>query len=202
MEVAPTPAPMTVTLDATLSGPTSNTYIDMPTALAMAQNIPGGGDWAAKDEETRNLSLIQATRWLETIDYGGTRCDASQRLKWPRSGATCDGITSDCSGIPYQIQEAEVMLAIQYDKNPGSFPGMDSGGGVTDSSLYVSKNQLGDLVQEFSERSNSSGPTNSCTSCGDALIIQKFPWVGNLLGCWVGIGSKTTGTRVIARVRS
>jgi len=202
MEVATTPAPMAVTLDATLSGSTSNSYLQMATAMQIAENVPGGPEWAAKDEEVRNLSLIQATRWLETIDYGGTRCKSSQRLKWPRSGATCDGVTSDCSGIPYQIQEAEVMLAIQYDKNPGSFPGMDSGGGVTDSSLYVSKNQLGDLVQEFSERSNSSGPTNSCTSCGDALIIQKFPWLGSLLGCWVGIGSKTTGTRVIARVRS
>ena len=116
----------------------------MATALQIAQNIPGGGDWAAKDEEVRNLSLIQATRWLETIDYDGTRCKASQRLKWPRSGATCDGVTSDCSGIPYQIQEAEVMLAIQYDQNPGSFPGTDSGG-TTQTGTYVAEQTLGDL---------------------------------------------------------
>ena len=202
MEVAPTPAPMTVTLDATLSGPTSNTYIDMPTALAMAQNIPGGGDWAAKDEETRNLSLIQATRWLETIDYGGTRCDASQRLKWPRSGASCDGVTATCSAVPYQIQEAEVMLAIQYDKNPGSFPGMDSGGGSTQSGVYVAEQTLGEMSIKYNAYPAGQSDTSNCTSCGDPLIIQKFDWLKSLLGCWVGIGSKTTGTRVIARVRS
>jgi len=144
MEVTTTPAPMAVTLDATLSGSTSNSYLTMPTAMQIAENVPGGGDWAAKDEEVRNLSLIQATRWLETIDYDGSRCKSSQRLKWPRAGATCDGVTSDCSGIPYQIQEAEVMLAIQFDKDPNSFPGM-GGGGSTQSGTYVSQQQLGDL---------------------------------------------------------
>ena len=72
---------MTVTLDATLGGATSNSYVDMTEALALAQNIPGGGDWAALGEEDRNLSLIVATRWLETLTYGGTRCDATQRLE-------------------------------------------------------------------------------------------------------------------------
>ena len=56
---------MTVTLDATLGGPASNSYIPMDAALAIAENIPGGGDWILADEELRNLSLIQATRWLE-----------------------------------------------------------------------------------------------------------------------------------------
>ena len=200
MEVATTPAPMSVTLDATLSGATSNSYLVMATALQIAQNVPGGGDWAAKDEEVRNLSLIQATRWLETIDYGGTRCKATQRLKWPRLGATCDGVTSDCSGIPYQIQEAEVMLAIQYDQNPSSFPGTDTGGN-TQTGTFVSKQQLGDLVQEFSAYPAGQTDTNHCSSCNDPIIIQKFPWLESLLRCWMS-GSSGNGTRVIARVRS
>ena len=82
---------MAVTLDATLSGATSNSYIDMTEALAIAQNIPGGGEWSVLDEEARNLSLIVATRWFETLTYGGDRCKATQRLKWPRSGVSCDG---------------------------------------------------------------------------------------------------------------
>ena len=114
---------MAVTLDATLGGATSNSYIDMSTAVALAANIPGGGDWVALGEEERNLSLIVATRWLETLTYAGNRCAATQRLKWPRSGASCDGVVSDCTGIPYRIQEAEVTLAIKYTTDPGLFPG-------------------------------------------------------------------------------
>ena len=200
MEVATTPAPMSVTLDATLSGATSNSYLVMATALQIAQNVPGGGDWAAKDEEVRNLSLIQATRWLETIDYGGTRCKATQRLKWPRSGATCDGVTSDCSGIPYQIQEAEVMLAIQYDQNPSSFPGNDSGGS-TQTGTYVAEQTLGDLSIKYNAYPAGQTDTNHCSSCNDPIIIQKFPWLESLLRCWMS-GSSGNGTRVIARVRS
>ena len=171
----------------------------METALQISQNIPGGGDWAAKDEEVRNPSLIQATDgWKPSATAAPFQ--ASQRLKWPRSGATCDGVTSDCSGIPYQIQEAEVMLAIQYDQNPNSFPGANTGGN-TQSGTYVSKQQLGDLVQEFSAYPAGQTNTNDCTNCNDPIIIQKFPWLASLLRCWMS-GASGNGTRVIARVRS
>ena len=83
MEVATTPAPMAVTLDATLSGSNSNSYITNERAMQIAQNIPGGGTWAKLDLEVRNVSLIQATRWMETLDYKGSRCKASQRLNGP-----------------------------------------------------------------------------------------------------------------------
>ena len=48
---------MAVTLTPTLGGETANSYVDMATAVAMANNIPGGGDWIAQDEELRALSL-------------------------------------------------------------------------------------------------------------------------------------------------
>ena len=35
---------MAVTLDATLGGSTSNSYVEMTTAVTIAENIPGGGD--------------------------------------------------------------------------------------------------------------------------------------------------------------
>ena len=81
-----TAAPMAVTLDASLSGSTSNSYLTLVTAEQIAANMTGGATWIAATEEEKNLSLIQATRWLETLTYKGDRCKASQRLKWPRSG--------------------------------------------------------------------------------------------------------------------
>ena len=113
---------MAVTLDATLGGNQSNSYITLANAEGIAGMMPGGDTWIALTEDEKNMSLIQATRWLETLDYRGDRCSTSQRLKWARSGAECDGVTSDCSGIPYPIQEAEVVLAIKYSESPWSVP--------------------------------------------------------------------------------
>ena len=187
---------MAVTLDATLSGATSNSYVDMTTALAIAQNIPGGGDWAALGEEERNLSLIVATRWLETLTYGGDRCKATQRLKWPRSGISCDGIVSDCAGIPYRIQEAEVTLAIKYTTDPGLFPGEGSGGAAQ--GTFVKRQKLGSLEIEYDQYSGTS--VSSCDNCNDPKIITAFPWLKDLLGCW--IGGLSGGVGLMLRVRS
>lgn len=189
---------MAVTLDATLGGPSSNSYIDMADAMAIAQNIPGGGEWSALDEEVRNLSLIVATRWLETLPYAGDRCAATQRLKWPRSGATCDGITSDCAGIPYRIQEAEVTLAIRYTQNPSQFPGEGSGG--ASQGTFVSKQQIGSLVVEYDQYSGTS--VTSCDNCSDPAIITAFPFLKDLLGCWYGGTGITGGVGLMLRVRS
>ena len=188
---------MTVTLDATLAGETSNSYVDMTEALAIAQNIPGGGIWATLDLEDRNLSLIVATRWLETLTYGGTRCKDTQRLKWPRLGATCDGIVSDCAGIPHRIKEAEVTLALKYTTDPGQFPGSGSGGGAA-SGTFVSKQQIGSLVVEYEQYSGTS--VTSCDNCSDPVIITAFPYLRDLLGCW--IGGVSGGVGLMLRVRS
>ena len=184
MEVATTPAPMAVTLDATLSGDKSNSYITNERAMEIAQNIPGGGTWAKLDLEVRNVSLIQATRWMETLDYKGSRCKASQRLKWPRSGAVCDGVTSDCSGIPYAIQEAEVILAILQTTKPNQFPGA-GGGGTAPTGTYVKRQKLDVLEIEYDEFSNPESST--CDTCGSPAIIQAFPWLADLLGCWASV---------------
>ena len=188
---------MAVTLDATLSGATSNSYIDMASAVAIAENIPGGGDWVALGVEERNLSLIVATRWLETLTYGGDRCKATQRLKWPRSGVSCDGIVSDCAGIPYRIQEAEVALAIKYTTNPELFPGEGSGG--ASQGTYVKRQKLGSLEVEYDQYAGST--VTSCDNCNDPKIITAFPWLKDLLGCWVG-GGVSGGVGLMLRVRS
>ena len=190
---------MAVTLDATLGGATSNSYIDMTTAVALAANIPGGSDWTLLTEEERNLSLIVATRWLETLTYAGNRCAATQRLKWPRSGASCDGVTSECTAIPYRIQEAEVTLAIKYTTDPGLFPGEGSGGGAA-AGTYVKRQKLGSLEVEYDQYQGTTVTT--CDNCNDPKIITAFPWLKDLLGCWIGGGGAVGGVGLMLRVRS
>ena len=144
--------------------------------------MPGGDTWIALPEEDKNMSLIQATRWLETLDYRGDRCTGTQRLKYaPRSGAECDGVTSVCMGIPYPIQEAEVALAIKYSESPGTFPGAGEVSAPT--GTYVKRQKIDVLEIEQDEFSNPE--SSSCDSCGDPSIIQTFPGSAT---CWA-VGS-------------
>ena len=108
-------------IDATLAGPNSNSYIDLAEASAIAQTLPFAADWAATPNDDLERALIVATRWLDTLDYKGERCSETQRLKWPRDGAECDGQVSTCDEIPYAIKEATVILAWKYIEHPESF---------------------------------------------------------------------------------
>ena len=188
---------MAITLDATLGGATSNSYIDMASALAIAANMPGGGDWAALGEEERNLSLIVATRWLETLTYGGNRCATTQRLKWPRTNVTCDGMMATCDAVPYRIQEAEVALALSYTTEPGKFPG--AGGGGAAAGTYVKRQKLGSL------RSNTTNTAAPPSPLAITAMIRRsslpLAWLRDYLGCWLG-GGVTGGVGLMLRVRS
>jgi len=189
---------MAVTLDATLGGTTSNSYVDLATAEAIAVMLPGGDTWSALTEDEKNMSLVQATRWLETLDYRGDRCTATQRLKWPRKDAECDGVVSDCTGIPYAIQEAEVALAIKYTTDNSSFPGA-GGGSTAPTGTYVKRQKIDVLEIEYDEFNNPE--SNSCDSCGDPAIIQAFPWLRDILSCWV-TGIATGDNKMIRLYRN
>lgn len=188
-------------IDATLAGPSSNSYVDLAEAEGIAVTIPGGAEWIANTtQEEREFSLINATRWLETLDYIGVRCTSTQRLKWPRQGdkAVCDGVQATCSMIPYPVREAEVVLAIKYVDSPSSFPG--SGGGSTaPNGTFVSKQKLGELEINYAQLRGDV--STSCDDCDSPTLIQSFNWLDDLLGCWVYIIPSGAG-RIIGRVRS
>ena len=189
------------TLDATLAGATSNSYVDLAEADAIAANLPFAAEWAALTDEEKTDGLIVATRWLETLSYGGERCTTTQRLKWPRKGAECDGQVSDCSSIPYAIKEAEVILAHQYNLDPKSFPGFGgSAGDSTPAGTYIKRQKIDVLEIEYDQFSENQY-NDDCSDCSLPAILQEFPWLKDLLGCWLGNVS-TTGNRLIRLYRN
>ena len=189
------------TLDATLAGATSNSYVDLAEADAIAANLPFAADWAALTDEEKIDGLIVATRWLETLNYNGERCTSTQRLKWPRKDAECDGQVSDCSSIPYAIKEAEVILAYQYKLDPKSFPGF--GGSAGDSApagTYIKRQKIDVLEIEY-DQFNENQYNDNCSDCTLPAILQEFPWLADLLGCWLGTNS-SSGNRLIRLLRN
>ena len=185
-------------LDATLGGEESTSYITLEEADRMAVNLPGGEDWIAQDLDTKALSLITATNWLETLDYVGDRCTSTQALKWPRGGdkAVCDGVTATCDMIPRRIKQAQIILAIKYVDSPSSFPG-GGGGNNAPSGTFTKRQKLGELEIEFAQFNNNVG--SSCDDCDNPQIIQSFPWLDDYLLCWLNMGPSSGAGYVLTR---
>ena len=188
--------------DATLGGSAANSYVDLTYADTFFQLTPYWGQWSEFSRTNREIALAQACAALETIDFAGTRCSPStddaalpQSLAWPRSGASCDGVEATCAAIPKAIRDAQCMVALNLATSPDAITG-PIGGNNSAPGVYVSKNQLGDLVQEFSEYS-SGGDCNDCATPG---VVTAFPWLKPMLSCWASIG--TSSSKVLLRVRS
>ena len=186
-------------LDATLAGATSNSYVTRGRADEIALTIPGTASeaWQAASDADKDLSLIQATTWLETLDYSGLRCTTTQALKWPRSGANCDGLVSTCTAIPYKIEYAEVVLAIRLLANPGAIIGEDTGDAPT--GTFVKRQKLDALEIEYAQYNNNY--STSCDDCSAPAVLQEYPWLRDLLGCYLDMVVPGAG-RIIGRVRT
>ena len=85
--------------------------------------------------------------------------------------------------------------------NPEAITGpIGGGGGNSQAGTYVSEQQLGDLKIAYSAfPAGDSG--DSCVTCDTPIVIDKFPWLKGMLGCWAIIASGNGGTRH-PRVRS
>jgi len=182
------------TLDDTLSGTASNSYCSLTFADTYADTRPWGDEWAKLTNDEKTINLIVATGWLETLSYAGERCKTTQRLKWPRKDASCDGVAAACTAIPYNIQTTEVELAWQAKLNPNAI----IGGGGAAAGTYVKRQKLGSLEIEYDQYSGTS--VTSCDNCNDPAVITAFPWIKGLIGCWLaGISG---GVGLMLRVRS
>ena len=192
---------------ATLGGATSNSYVTGVTADQFAALQSWNDVWLGKTESERTIALLNAAKWLDTVDFAGTRCNPStdssalpQMRAWPRSDVSCDGVAATCSFIPQAILDAQCLIAYNLLVNPEMITGTPGGGGTTQSGVFVSKQQLGDLVQEFSAYPSGDTGGDSCVDCSTPDVIAKLPWLKSMLACWADVN--TSSSKVLLRVRS
>ena len=155
----------------------------LPPAVSIADadayfaTTPRDAEWTALAD--KQIWLNEAYRWLGQLCFDTTK-------------GTCCGMTFDQAWIA-----ANSELALALSKSPSAIIGGPSTGGVTGA---IKRNKLGDLEQEFFDVNDGSvsaprfGPN-------DPIVLQRFPWIADLLGCFMNL-QKSSGTRVIARVRS
>jgi len=127
------------------------------------ENSLNGAAWDALPPETKEAALAEAQRWLATL---------------------CWDPAADCCGRDYQaallMATAELALALATDPN-AVISGPSDG-------RWTKREKLDVLEVEYDMLQPNQGvdaPNNNYP-----LIVQRFPWLKDILGCWLQLGPK------------
>ncbi len=173
---------MAATINATLSSTTANSYVTLADANAYFETVPDSSTWTNKTDDQKNRALISATRWIDSLNYYGDRCDEDQALKWPRNNYDVDGVELECSLIPNDIKYATYELARALANDTGAITDSTGTTGLYD------EVQLGDMRVKYSKTSQAVGTINN--------VFDVYPWLQSYLGAYCLGGSGTYQFRV------
>ena len=173
---------MAATINATLSSATANSYVTLADANAYFETVPNSSTWTDKTDDQKNRALISATRWIDSLNYYGDRCDEDQALKWPRNNYDVDGVELECSLIPSEIKYATYELARALANDTGAITDSTGTTGLYD------EVQLGDMRVKYSKTSQAVGTINN--------VFDVYPWLQTYLGPYCLGGSGTYQFRV------
>jgi len=150
--------------------------VSIADADAYFATTPRDAEWTAVTD--KQIWLNEAYRWLAQL---------------------CMDDTKQCCGMSFADAwtAANSELALALSKSPSAIIGGPSAGGTTGA---IKRNKLGDLEQEFFDVKDGS-VSASRFGPNDPLVLQRFPWIYDIIGCFLNV-TKSSGTRVIARVRS
>jgi hypothetical protein len=196
-----------MSLTALLGATEANSYLTVAEGDAFAGQALGDIAWNNTAEQTdKEKALVTATRWLDTLDYVGTKCDPQQPLKWPRSGAVCGDYVYGCeTGVPPQVEQAAFAVANVLLGDPayiiGGIPGSGGGGGGGTPGELVPGIPNSDL-KELTLDVMKIVWKDDATGASGVALLEKLPVLGQILGCLTTTVSAVGSSRVLQRVRS
>ena len=144
----------------------------------------------AEYNELINPFAVATWRWgfyvngEQLLNFPGTKTNQAQRLAWPRSGVTCDGEVADCSFIPETIKITQVIIAYNFLTNPDQVPGTPGSGAGTPTGTYIKRQKIDVLEIEYDQYTSNQFNLD-CNDCDDPYLIQIYPWLRDLLSCWL-----------------
>ena len=174
---------MAAVIDATLSGASSNSYVTLAEADAYFETVPNSSTWDDKTDDQKNRSIISATRWIDSLNFYGDRCDTSQALSWPRNNYHVDRIELTCSEIPTEIKYATYELARALANDTDAITGNTGTTGLYD------EVKLGELQVKYNKESQATGTVNN--------VFDVYPWLQSYLGSYTLGGSGGYQVRVV-----
>ena len=174
---------MAATITATLSSATANSYVTLTEANTYFETVPDSSTWTDKTDDQKNRSLIAATRWIDTLNYYGSRCDNGQALKFPRNNYKIDNVELTCTTIPNNIKYAQFELARALANDPDAMTGNVGTNG------NIAEAKLGDLQVKYNTNSQGAGSVNN--------IMDVYPWLQSYLGSYMIGGAGSFQMRVV-----
>ena len=102
---------MAAAIHATLKGSNSNSYVTLNEADLYFETAPEESNWDDKTDDAKRRALISACRWIDSLNFYGSRCDEDQALKWPRQNYEVDNVELTSDEIPKSIKYAQYELA-------------------------------------------------------------------------------------------
>lgn len=174
---------MPATIDATLGGPTANSFVTLAAADAYFESVPDSTTWVAKTTDQKNRALISSTRWIDSLSFYGDRCTETQALKWPRDNYKVDGIELACTLIPAGINTATFELARALADDTDAITGTTGTTGIYD------EVELGDLRVKYNKTSQTSGVINN--------VFDVYPWLQSYLGPYCLGGAANYAVRLL-----
>ena len=174
---------MAATIDATIKGESSNSYVTLTEANSYFETVPDSSTGTDKTDDQKNRSLISATRWIDSFVFYGNRCDDGQALKFPRNNYQVDGVELSCSTIPQNIKYAQFELARALANDTGAITG------TTGKDGNFSEVKLGDIEVKYNTDSQGTGSINN--------IHDVYPWLQSYLGAYMLGGAGTFQLRAV-----
>ena len=174
---------MAATIVATLKSATANSYVTLAEANTYFETVPDSTTWDNKSDDQKNRALISATRWIDTLNFLGDRCDDGQALKWPRNNYDVDNVELACSTIPNNIKYAEYELARALANDTSAITGNKGTDGTYE------EVELGDLKVKYNTDSQGIGTVNN--------VFDVYPWLQSYLGAYALGGSASYQVRVV-----
>jgi hypothetical protein len=102
---------MAVTVTATAGASDANSYLSVAAGDALANETLGTLKWATATTDNKGRALIMATRYLDELEWIGSRATTTQALAWPRTDAVCGEWSFGSGVIPQPIKQACFDLA-------------------------------------------------------------------------------------------
>lgn len=101
-------------LDATVGGPTANSYVTRAEAVAYFAERLHTDAWTALSDTEKDASLIMATRLIDRLlCFEGTSATTTQALRFPMTGLVLPtGATVPDDELPLVVKEATYEMAL------------------------------------------------------------------------------------------